>query len=377
MALDHREPDRVPRDLGGSRSTGIHAVAYAALRRGLGLPDAPIRIGDFHQQLAEVDDDVVEALGLDVRNVGLGPSSTYRRVLVEAEDGERYTDEWGVVRRRPPGGFYFDPVTPPLAGDIDVADVDRHPFLDATDPARYAGVGERARAIASGEQRAVHVGSICSGLLETHWKLRGFEDAYLDLAADQRLARRIMERVLELKLAYWERVLPIVGDAIDIAGEGDDLGGQNGPLIAPETYRALIKPLHRELFAAIRARSRARIAFHSCGAIREFIPDLIEIGVEVLNPVQVAAAGMASEGLKRDFGRDIVFWGGGIDTQGVLQHGTPEEVRHDVERRVRDLKPGGGFIFAAIHNIQATVPAPNLTAMWEAAAASGGYGEED
>ena len=193
------------------------------------------------------------------------------------------------------------------------------------------------------EGRAVYVGSVCAGLTEMLFRLRGFEDGYMDLAADPSLARALMERVLEVKLAWWGAVLPELGDAVDIVGEADDLGGQATPLFSPRTYRELVKPLHAELFAFIRARTTAKVLLHSCGAIRELLPDLVEIGVDVLNPVQVSAAGMETAALKRDFGRDLVFWGGGVDTQGVLGSGTPDEVRAEVRRRIGDLAPGGGY----------------------------------
>jgi uroporphyrinogen decarboxylase len=182
-----------------------------------------------------------------------------------------------------------------------------------------------------------------------------------------------MERVLEVKLAWWGGILPELGDAVDVVGEADDLGGQATPLFDPRTYRSLVKPLHAELFAFIRARTRARILFHSCGAIRELLPDLVEIGIAAINPVQVSAAGMETAALKRDFGRDLAFWGGGVDTQRVLASGTPDEVRAEVARRIADLAPGGGFVFASVHNIQANVPAENLGAMWETVEERGRY----
>jgi uroporphyrinogen decarboxylase len=372
-ALAHREPDRVPRDLGAVRMTGIHVRAYAGLRRILGLPDREVRVGDVSQQLAVVDDDVLDALGIDVRGVEPRAPAGWRRQIVD-EGGERaFVDEWGVRRRMPSDGFYFDPASTPLAGEIDAGHLARFRWPDGGDPARRAGVAEEARRIVAAEGRAVYVGSVCAGLTEMLFRLRGFEDGYMDLAANQALARALMERVLEVKLAWWGAILPELGDAVDVVGEADDLGGQATPLFAPRTYRGLVKPLHAELFAFIRARTRARVLFHSCGAIRELLPDLVEIGVEVLNPVQVSAAGMDTAALKRDFGRDLVFWGGGVDTQRVLGSGTPGEVRAEVARRVADLAPGGGFVFASVHNIQANVPAENLAAMWEAVAARGRY----
>ena len=188
---------------------------------------------------------------------------------------------------------------------------------------------------AVGERRAVAVGSICAGVTEMLFRLRGFEDGYMDLAAEPRRARRLMERVLEHKLAYWGRVLPMLAGRLDVVAEADDLGGQARTLFSPATYRSLVKPIHRELFAFIHARTEARIFFHTCGAVRDLIPDLIEVGVDILNPVQVSAAGMDSAALKRDFGRDLAFWGGGVDTHACLAPAHPKtfERRHAVASR--------------------------------------------
>jgi uroporphyrinogen decarboxylase len=353
--------------------TGIHALAYPGLRRALGLPPVEVRIADVSQQLAVVDDDVVERLGLDVRGVEPRGPAGWRREIVE-DDGERsFVDEWGVRRRMPAGGFYYDPASAPLGGEVDAGHLARFRWPDGGDPARRAGLAEAARRVVAVEGRAVYVSSVCAGLTEMLFRLRGFEDGYMDLAADHQLARALMERVMEVKLAWWDGVLADLGDDVDVVGEADDLGAQDRPLFAPRTYRALVKPLHAELFAFIRARTRARILFHSCGAIRELLPDLVEIGVDILNPLQVSAAGMATAELKREFGQDLVFWGGGVDTQGVLGAGSPGEVRTEVAARIRDLAPGGGFVFAAVHNIQANVPAENLAALWETVEEHGMY----
>lgn len=365
-ALGHREPDRIPFDLGGTRVTGIHARAYERLRPALGLEPRPARIGDLTQQLAEIEPDVAAALGTDVRLVSPRGGSAYRREIREIDGHRAFTDEWGVGRRMPiNGGLYYDSFAPPLAGEVDRAAVDALPVPDAADPARYAGMGDEARGYAA-DGFAVAVGSICGGLSEGLFKLRGFEDGYLDLAGDPALARRVMERVLEVKLAYWERALPEVGDAVDVLVEADDLGGQDRTLFSPRTYRELVKPLHRELFEYLHARTSAKVFFHTCGAVRDVIPDLVGIGVDILNPVQVSAANMDSGELKREFGRDLVFWGGGVDTQRVLGSGTPAGVRAEVLHRVDDLRADGGFVFAAVHNIQPNVPAANILAMRDA-----------
>jgi uroporphyrinogen decarboxylase len=203
--------------------------------------------------------------------------------------------------------------------------------------------------------------------------MRGFIDCYTDLANNPKLAGKIMNHLLEMKMAFWERVLGILGDTIDVVIQSDDLGGQQGLLISPRTYRTLIKPLHRQMFDFIHARSRAKIFYHSCGAVRPLIPDLIDTGVDILNPVQVSAVGMDTAELKREFGRDLTFWGGGVDTQGVLGSGSVQQVREEVKRRLGDLMSGGGFVFGTVHNVQGNVPPENIMAMWETVNEYGKY----
>ena len=343
-ALAHREPDRTPFDLGGSRVTGIHVRAYRRLRALLGLPAGEPVVGDITQQLADVETDVLDALDCDVRGVLPRATFTYRREIREAGEYLQFIDEWGVGRRMPRvDGLYYDAYAPPLGGEVEDAAIDRYPWPDATDPARLEGMAQEARRYAREERRAVHVGSICGGLTEGLFKLRGFEDGYMDLAADPSRARRLMERILEIKLEYWSTLLPQLVGVVDVVGEADDLGGQDRTLFSPASYRALVKPLHRQLFAFLHAHTDAKVFFHTCGAVRELIPDLIEIGVDILNPVQVSAAGM--------------------DTAALQGGGTPAEVHAEVRRRVGDLAPGGGFVFAAVHNVQPNVPPENVLAM--------------
>jgi uroporphyrinogen decarboxylase len=188
------------------------------------------------------------------------------------------------------------------------------------------------------------------------------------------MAAALCDEILRLKIAYWERALAEVGDLVDIVQEGDDYGGQDDLLLRPESWRELFKPRLRQLLATIRAGApHAKLFFHSCGSILSIIPDLIEVGVDILNPVQVAAAGMDSAALKAEFGDELVFWGGGVDTQHVLPTGTPQQVADEVRRRVEDLAPGGGFVFNTVHNIQADVPPENLLAMRQALEEHGAY----
>ena len=364
--LNHKEPDRVPFDLGGTVISGIHVKAYQALREYLGLPRIEPKIVDILQQIVQVDDDMMERLGVDVKNVSPRSSATYKVEIKAMAEYTYFYDEFSIGWRMPKdGGWYYDMFDHPLKGDISEKDVDRFAWPDPLDPARFTGLKEAAKHVVEQEKRAVVIGNMSAGVMEVFAWVRGFEDYFADFVSNPKLACIIMDKVLEMKLAYWGHALEILGDTIDVAQDADDFAGQDGLLISPQTYRKLVKPRHKELFDFIHSHSKAKVFFHSCGSIREVIPDLIEIGVDIINPVQVSAAGMDSAELKREFGKDLVFWGGGVDTQHVLGTGTPEQVRNDVRRRLEDFMPGGGFVFNTVHNIQGNVPPENIMAMWE------------
>ena len=277
-----------------------------------------------------------------------------------------FYDEWGIGWRMPvDAGWYYDMFDHPLKDAESIADIENYAWPDPLDPARYAGMAERAKHAAEVEQHGVFMGGLSAGIMEMAAWMRGFANYFSDFANNEVLLITLMRKVMELKMQYWEKALALVGDYVDAVGEADDFAGQFSMLISPAMYRRIVKPLHKELFDYIHARTKAKIFFHSCGSIRPVIPDLIEIGVDILNPVQVSATGMDSAELKREFGKDITFWGGGVDTQRVLGSGTSDEVRADTRRRIEDLAPGGGFVFATVHNIQGNVPAENIIAMWE------------
>ena len=367
--LSHKEPDRVPFDMGGTVVTGINVKAYQALRDYLGLPWIDPTIVDVVQQLARVDDDVMDRLGVDVENVSPRSSASYHIEIKEMEGGDctYFYDEYGIGWRKPKvGGIYYDMFDHPLGGDIDASDVDRYMLPDPTDPVRFAGIREAAESLIEEKQRALIVGNISAGIFELYLWTRGFQGGYGDLIGNPKLTQKILHRYLDMQLAYWEKMFDTLGDMIDVVQTADDFAGQNDMLISPSCYRKFLKPLHKEIFDFIHSRSRAKIFLHSCGSIRKVIPDLIEIGMDIMNPVQVSAAGMDSAELKREYGKDLVFWGGGVDTQRSFDRDhTPEEVRQDVIRRISDFMPGGGFVFAAVHNIQGNVPPENIMAMWE------------
>ena len=374
LSLNHKEPDRVPFDLGGTVVTGIHHKAYVAWRQALGLPAREPKIIDMIQQLAQVDDDMLDRLGVDMRNISPRSSASFQIAIGDMGAYTYFYDEFGTGWRSPKdGGWYYDMFDYPLKGEMTVEQVERYPLPDPLDPARFVGLREAAIHVRDVEGRAIVFGNISAGIFEVLTWMRGYADAYADWGSSSPAALKLMDRVLQLQLTYWEKALSLVGDVIDVAQIADDIAGQNGPLISPRSYRKLLKPLHKELCDFIHARTNAKIFMHSCGAIRTFIPDFIEVGVDIINPVQVSAAGMDSAELKRDFGKDIVFWGGGVDTQRVLGTGTPQAVREEVKRRLDDFMPGGGFIFNTVHNIQGNVPAENMVAMWETVQEHGRY----
>lgn len=371
-ALEHREADRVPFDLGGTNNTGIHRKTYLTLREAIGLPcgGGEVRIEDTIQQLAVVEDEVAGILQSDARSVycSLPRGSTHYRAPYREGGDDRFTDEWGVGWRKPvEGGLYYDMYAPPLA-DVTTADeLARYPWPEFSDPSRYEEIRTGARRITHEKKLACVVMRPYAGIFETAAWLRGMENFLCDLALDPGFAGSLLDIVLEKKLEFWGRALEAAGENALVAAEADDLAAQRQLLISHDMYRKHVKPRHRKLFDFIRSRARGNIyiSFHCCGTIWDIIPDLIECGIDILNPWQVSARGMDTRKFKQWYGRDLTIWGGGCDTQSVLPYGTPEQVREETKRRIDDLAPGGGFVFSAVHNVQADVPVQNFMAMWE------------
>ncbi len=375
-ALNHREPDRVPYDLGGTILTGIHQYAYRRLREHLGLPEVEIALEDPIQQLARVHEDVKQRARVDV--CGLNPTKPrgISRPAWSEEGYDKLVDEWGIEWWKPQdGGFYYDMRRHPLAEVETVEELKKYKFPNPLDPARYVGMAERADELMNQRQVAYVLGRNAPGIWEIALWMRGFDNHFCDMIANVPLAEALLDTIMEVKMKYWEHALELVGENGMIVSEADDLASQNRCLCSPALYRKLIKPRHTQLFAWIKKKAKVpvKIFYHSCGAVRPLIPDLIESGIDILNPVQVSAAGMDTKELKREFGKDLTFYGGGVDTQRVLPRGSPQEVRDEVKRRIDDLAPGGGFIFNTVHNIQADVPPENIVAMWEAVQEFGVY----
>ncbi|MCF7708693.1 MAG: hypothetical protein K9N52_07330 [Verrucomicrobia bacterium] len=263
----------------------------------------------------------------------------------------------------------------PLAEATCLDELERYRFPDPLDDVRYFEMSAKAKEFMKERQVAYVLGRNAPGIFEISLWMRGFENFFCDLISNRKFAEGLLDGICEIKMKYWERALGVVGRNVMIVSEADDLASQDRLLISPRMYREFIKPRHSRLFSFIKEKAKVpvKIFFHSCGAIEPLIPDLIESGVDILNPVQVSASGMDTRELKRKYGDELIFYGGGVDTQNILPRGSPGEVRDEVKRRIEDLAPGGGFIFATVHNIQADVPPENIVAMWEAVREFGRY----
>lgn len=366
LALNHQEADHVPLDIGGTGVSQIHVTAYTNLRNYLNLPARDANIIFVAEQLAEFETDIAERLETDFVFVLPQAPSSYELVFHDLGEYEAYTDEWGIGWKKPKqGGFYYDMYHHPLATAETLADFKAYQFPDPLDDQRYLNLRPEVEAAVERDKAVVLAGP-GAGILEIYAWLRGYEQFYMDLALNHEFVAYMLDRLVEFKQAYWERVLADLGDMVVVACEHDDLAGQRALLFSPETYRNLIKPRHKKLFHFIKEQAPVKLFYHTDGAVRPLIPDLLDAGVDILNPVQFTAANMSLKELKQEFGQDLVFWGAGVDTQGVLGTGSPEEVKADVKRNIEALAPGGGFIFATVHDIQANVPPENIIAMWEA-----------
>ena len=363
--LNHKEPDRIPFDLGSTSVGGIAIKAYKLLLDALGIKKEKIEIDHLHQQLAKIDEDVLVKLKVDTRGFNPVNISGEGKKIYKKGDYYIHEDEYGIVRSMPvEGGYYYDITKSPLSGDIDLQGIKSYNLPQSKDFIDGLKLRNDIHDKFSQTQCAVVVrGS--SQLVERVLFLRGFEDGLIDFAGNFEILTALLDKIVENNLQFLDTVLESVGDTAHIIQINDDLGSQEGLLFSPDTYRKYIKPRHKKIFSYIKEKApHIKIFLHSCGSIYDLIGDFIEIGVDILNPVQVSARKMDTKQLKKEFGNDITFWGG-IDTQYVLPYGSSEEIRDEVKRRIDDLAPGGGFVFNTVHNIQADVPPENYITMWE------------
>ncbi|MDP2916043.1 MAG: uroporphyrinogen decarboxylase family protein [Candidatus Aminicenantes bacterium] len=399
--IRHQEPDRVPVDLGAMRSTGITAVAYGRLKEHLGIDSGHVYVYDVIQQLALPEETVLNYVESDVVDLG-------RVFLRDKQDWSDFTLPNGAAAKipayvrfipreggwlalgaddttigaMPQGAYYLSQTRFPLEGwdGADLTVLDRLPELmekvtwsalpcapyhKPLTPEHLADIRRRAKYLYETTDYAVMI-AFGANLLEWGQYLCRMDQFLIDLVENRRKAEALLDKLVEMHIGNLEKILDAVSGYVQIIQMGDDLGTQLALEISPRLYREVFKPRQKLIFETVKKRSGPHLFLHSCGAIADILPDLIEVGVEIINPVQTSARGMDPARLKREFGQDIVFWGGGCDTQKVLPLGTPDEIDAHVKERIETFAPGGGFVFTQIHNIMPNVPPRNIVGMFDA-----------
>jgi len=367
MALRKEEPDRVPIDFGQDFHNGINEVAYHNLLGYLQMDTSvPIRVYDLMQRLAVVDERILERFHVDTRYIMANPNE-HCPPRIEA-DGS-FEDEWGIYRKR--CGYYCDNVRAPLAGKSR-EQVAQFPFPDPAEKSRFRGLREKARKLYGETAYALMAGQAAS-LFYFSAELRGFEAYMTDLAQEPQLIELLVERVLEWMMEFTSHYLDEIGDFIEGWWMGDDWGMQTGPIMSPQTFRALFKPRYRRLIDLVKSKTKAKVCLHTCGATYWILQDLIDVGVDVVHPLQPTARGNDDPvRIKREFGDRLSFYSNIANTT-ILPHGKPQEVAEEVRRKIAALAPGGGYVFSGGHNIQADVPPDNIVTLFETAYEAGRY----
>jgi uroporphyrinogen decarboxylase len=394
QSLNHHQPDRVPVDLSGHRSSSISAIAYPKLRAALGLEPRTVDVYDPVQQLAICHDDVLDRLGVDTIELGRAfcledkwwadwtlPDGTPCRMPVWAQP-ERAGAGWEMrapsgrlMARMPEGSVHFDQTYWPfLEGEEDLSRIEElsaesmWSAMSSPPGPSISSLTELtagARALRANSSRAIVV-LFGGNLLEMGQTCYRMDNFLMMLGSEPQRVHRFLDAVVEIHLRNLEELLGAVGGLVDVIQFGDDLGTQNSPQISPRMYREFFKPRHALMWARAKQLANVKVMLHCCGAVRPLLPDLIDAGLDAINPVQISCRGMEAEGLKRDFGQDLTFWGGGCDTQSILPRATPAQVREHVLHQCETLAPGGGFVFQQVHNIMANVPVENIIAMYDA-----------
>ncbi len=399
-AIGHRQPDRVPIDMSATPSSGISAIAYSNLVRYLGRPELPVQIYDVVQQLAQPDDSVLDLFGVDVLDIGrtfndrpsdwkpvkmVNGAEAFYPVWFNPQkqpDGSYLTfDDDGkrVLSKMPVGATFFDQTYFPYINgypdDYSGLDAEMHRIMwarDAHSPWDHAGepdfwqkLRENTLKLRQSTDKALLVVCGCN-LFEWGTFLRRLDNFLMDLMCDPYNVEKLLDQLMIRHLATLEKVCNAVGDIVDIIRFGDDLGMMQGPFMEPDIYRDLFKPRHKILCDYVKSHSSMHTFIHSCGSISLLMPHMIEAGIEIFNPVQTNAFGMEPRFLKKEFGNDCTFWGGGIETAGMLNNGTPEQIRNQVLERLGIFSEGGGYVFNTVHNILPDVPPQNIMAMFGA-----------
>lgn len=398
-AIAHKTPDRVPLDLGSTPSSGISAIAYNNLKKHLGMTGGHTRIFDVVQQVVQPEDEIIDKFGVDVIDIGRVFNETdadwYDTTLADGSIGQYpvwfkpekqpngdyfvFDQEGTKIARMPVGATFFDQTYFPYEDDypdnydgLDKAmgkvlwsALVHSPWDHAAEPNFYETLRERVLKLRQSTDKALMITCGCN-LFEWGTFLRRMDNFLMDIYADEENVQALVEQLMERHLASLEKVCAAVGDIVDILRFGDDLGMTTDMFMSREKYQTLFKPYHTKLNEYVHTHSNMKTLLHSCGSLYPIIPDLIEAGYDVLNPVQTSARGMDPATLKREFGKDITFWGGGCDTKSVLNRGTPDEVYDHCRRMIEIFHKDGGFVFNQEHNILPDVPPENILAMYRA-----------
>ncbi len=398
-AINHKEPDKVPVDIGSTPSSGISAIAYGNLTKKLGLNQSKTLVYDVVQELAEPEQEIIDQLGIDVLDIGrtfnTNMNDWYEMTL--SDDSKAYYPSWfkpkkeddgnwvyydqdnDRIARKPEGATFFDQTYfPYIEGYPDNYDnlpnamnkvlwqaMAHSPWDKAGNPGFWDQLRKNVLHLRETTDKALVITAGCN-LFEWGTFLRRMDNFLMDLFIDQENIEKLLDALMEIHLETLKKVCATVGDVVDVIRLGDDLGMDSGPFMPQEIYQQLFKPRHKKLISYIKSNSNMATLLHSCGGIFPILPDLIDAGLDIINPVQTNASQMDPVNLKNEYGNDITFWGGGIDTRSVLNNGTPDEVRKQVLERMEIFSKGGGFVFNTVHNILPDVPPENIIAMTDA-----------
>jgi uroporphyrinogen decarboxylase len=396
-ALDHKDPDKIPVDCGAMRSTGIMGIAYNQLKKHLGIKEGETKIYDSVQQLAVPEQWYLDRFQIDVIDLARSfsdDSSDWKNWTLP--DGsraklpawlrfEKHGKSWvclnnedEVIAEMPEYSYYFDQSIWPLFGSHkdNFDDLPYHMnrvmwsymtdplWKNSSKPGFYQLLREKAKRLHEETDFAIMFG-FGGNLFEWGQFIYRTDEFLANLISHRGEMEKMLDRLTEIHLQNLEPILEVVSPYVHIIQMGDDLGMQTGPMISPRLYREVFFPRHKKIYQMVKQKTDMYVFLHTCGEMSEFIPDLIEAGVDIINPVQTTTPGMEPEKLKGEFGKDVVFWGGGVDTQHTLPDGSPERVRIEVRKNTEIFMKDGGFVFAQIHNILAGVPPENIIAMYE------------
>ncbi|MBK8047938.1 MAG: methyltransferase [Anaerolineales bacterium] len=398
-AIDHKEPDGVPLDLGSTPSSGISAIAYVNFKNYLGIERGHTRVYDVVQQLAQPEDEIIERFRVDVLDIGrafdTSDADWYDFTLpqditvqfpawfkpIKREDGgwDAFAPDGTRIATMPATGTFYDQTCfpyesgypdnyadlPAAMSKVLWAGLPHSPWNHAGEADFWAQLRARAIHLRETTDKALMVVVGCN-LFEWGTFLRRIDNFLMDLVTEPEQVESLLDALMERHMVTLENVCRSVGDVVDICRFGDDLGMDRGPFMSPDVYRRLFKPRERILTDYVKQHSQMHTFLHSCGSIYKLLPDLIDAGFEIFNPVQISSRDMEPERLKREFGKDATFWGGGADTRHILNHGTPEKVKEHVRKNIEAFAPGGGFVFNTVHNILSDVPPENIEAMYAA-----------